>query len=64
MRNADKTTKTKIERDQNRKQRIFVLALSALGLVYVGISHDMIMSVLAGMMLASFSFGLKVAWKV
>jgi len=48
----------------SRKQIIFVLAFVSLGLVYVGINYNIILVVIAGMMLASFSIGLKIGWKV
>ena len=48
----------------SKKKKILILALSALGLVYVGIQFDMVMFVISGMMLASYSIGLKIGWGV
>ncbi len=54
----------KIAEEKKKRNKILVLALVSLGLVFVGMNIDKIFFVISGMMLASYSIGLKIGWEV
>lgn len=54
----------KIADIKDKRQKILMLALGSVGLVFFGMSYDMIMFVISGMMLASYSIGLKIGWGI